>query len=268
MDFSKYKFRPSTLGRLMVDGKGSVITENQLKTIKELEAKKIDGKRLLTEKQNAYLIELIAKRDAPPELSETAKDFLREIYIEEAFGRKKEFTSKFTEKGTFVEEDSISLASRVLGKMFFKNEKTLENDFIVGTPDITEPELIDIKSCWDIWTFAKKDGNDKDYYWQLRAYAWLLGVNKAKLVYTLVDAPEHLIVDELRVQTYRKGMLGMEETEDFQQLELYIDKIMRYGDIDETLRVKTFDYEFKEDEIKKIEDRINQAREYLSNMKL
>lgn len=228
MDFSNYKFRPSCLGKLMVD-----------------------------------------PRSKKESLSETTKSYLKEIYIEEMFGRKREITSKYMEKGTMVEEDSISLASSVLDVMLLKNEETLENDYIKGTPDLVfDSQVWDIKSSWDIWTFANADGENKDYYWQLRGYTWLMGLSKAKLVYCLVNSPAHLIEDEVRVQTYRRGMLGQEETPEFYKMEADIEYLMTFDDIDEKLRVKVFDYEFEEEQIEKLKERIEAARKYLSEMTL
>ena len=264
MDFSNYKFRPSCLGRLMINARGSGITDKQLELLNQLA-----NKEKRTEKQQELLDSLIEKRDAPPELSETTKAFLKEIYIEEVFNRKKDITSKYTEKGTLVEEDSISLASSVLDVMLLKNEEKYSNDYIQGTPDIIfDSQVWDIKSSWDIWTFGNADGSNKDYYWQLRAYTWLLGVNKAKLVYCLVNSPEHLIADEVRVQAYRNGLIGKEETEEFYKMEDDIRFLMTFDDIDPKLRIKTFDFEFKDSDIEKIIDQITIARQYLSELSL
>ncbi len=88
-------------------------------------------------------------------LSETAKDYLRELWIREIYGREKyDAKNKFTDKGIQCESDSFDLVKEVSGKTYFKNQKQLENEFIKGTPDLVKP-LIDIKTSWDIWTFSK-----------------------------------------------------------------------------------------------------------------
>ena len=134
-------------------------------------------------------------------LSETAKSMLREVWIEETFGRKKFDTSnKYTEKGLFAEQDSLDLVSRVLGLGFIaKNKENLFNDYIKGTPDVTQPILLDVKSSWDIWTFSAVDEKKarKDYFWQLFGYMVLLGVDKCLLTYALVDTPENIRETEL-----------------------------------------------------------------------
>lgn len=94
-------------------------------------------------------------------LSATAKSYLLKCYIKEKFGREKDIKSKYIKKGLAVEEDNITLYSRVKKKFFKKNEICLDHNlFIIGTPDLFEGESIlnadavtDMKSSWDIFTF-------------------------------------------------------------------------------------------------------------------
>ena len=57
------------------------------------------------------------------ELSKTAKTELKKIYIKEKYGREKDITTKQMQKGIEVEEESITLLSRVQKKMLYKNEE-------------------------------------------------------------------------------------------------------------------------------------------------
>jgi hypothetical protein len=93
-------------------------------------------------------------------LSATAKSYLLKCYIKERFGREKDIKSKYILKGLAVEEDNITLYSRVKKKFFKKNMERLENGWICGEPDLFEGEvilkasaIIDMKSSWDIFTF-------------------------------------------------------------------------------------------------------------------
>lgn len=197
-------------------------------------------------------------------LSETTKEYLREIWICETYGREKEITSKFLEKGTFVEEESLSLVTRVGGELLLKNKFQLKNDFICGTPDVVEPGVRDIKSSWDIWTFAKADGKNKDYFWQLQGYMWLAKAQTSKLHYTLVDAPLHLVVDEERRTAYREGVI--DDPVACEEIERRIGKLMTFGDVEEEERVKTFEFSFDEKKISELQERVVEARKYLAKI--
>lgn len=205
-------------------------------------------------------------RNKSETLSETTKAYLKEIYIETVFGRKKDIDSKFLEKGTTVEVDSLKLAIDVTGHLLIKNREHLENDFIQGTPDVIKPELRDIKSAWDIFTFGNVDSVSPDYYWQLQGYMALTGQRKAILSYCLVNTPEGLIYDEVKKKTFYKGI---KDTDDlFMEISNQIEKNMTYDDIDKKIRMKNFDVEYDEAGMTMIIERIKYAREYLNSMTL
>jgi len=88
-------------------------------------------------------------------LSQTAKTYIHELVLQEKYGIRKEFSSRYTDKGNAVEDLSISLVNDVLDVNFiYKNEQYFENDWIKGTPDVnTEDVLLDVKSSWDATTF-------------------------------------------------------------------------------------------------------------------
>lgn len=227
-DFTNYKFRPSSLGKLMTN----------------------------------------ARSKSEP-LSETTKNYLKEIFIEEVYGRRKDITNKYTEKGLLVEEDSLNCITKHYGKLFIKNKDRIENDFIVGTPDIIlADKIIDIKSSWDIWTFADADGSNKDYYWQLQGYMFLTGKTQADLVYCLNNSPEHLIVQEKRKQMYAKGLVDQEGTPEFDEMEAEVEKNMIYDDIDLAERIKVFPFVYDPAGVEQMKVKIFEARAYLATMKL
>ena len=63
-------------------------------------------------------------------ISKATQTFLEQWLKEHIYRRKKEFSSKYTEKGIQVENTSIEFASEQLGwGMVFKNEKYFENDW-------------------------------------------------------------------------------------------------------------------------------------------
>jgi hypothetical protein len=96
-----------------------------------------------------------APRNKSEVLSQTAKTYIHEMVLQDKYGIRKEFSSRYTDKGNEVENESINLVNQVLDVGFiYKNEEYFENDWITGTPDVnTEQVLLDVKSSWDGSTF-------------------------------------------------------------------------------------------------------------------
>ena len=199
------------------------------------------------------------------DLSETTKKYLQEIYIEEVYGRSKDITSKFLEKGVEIEGKSRALATTVTGKYVKHNEERLENKFITGLPDsILDKEVVDLKSSWDIWTFTAVDGTNKDYYWQLQGYMKLTGKKFGRLIYCLIDTPEHLIYDEVRRTSYKVGAL--DGSPEYEELEKKIRINLTYEDIPAEKRIKQYVFSYNEEDIKRLYTRIDECRKYLKSL--
>ena len=130
------------------------------------------------------------------ELSKTTITYVDEWIKEQIYGRRKQLDNKYLDKGNDVENESIEYISEHLNiKGINKNEKTFDNEFMVGTPDvITTDTVIDMKNSWDCFTFPllEKEVPNKDYFYQLQCYMALTGKKKAKLIYTLMNTPEDL----------------------------------------------------------------------------
>ena len=63
-------------------------------------------------------------------LSQTAKTYIKELVIEETLGIRKEFSSRYTDKGNIQEDTAIEMASKVLSLPFaLKNTEYFENEF-------------------------------------------------------------------------------------------------------------------------------------------
>lgn len=209
-------------------------------------------------------------RNKKENLSETTKAYLREIYIEEVYGRKKEITNKYIEKGIYVEEDSLELISLHYSTLLFKNKDTYENDFVKGTPDIVykgkATKIIDAKSSWSIYSFFEADGTDKNYFWQGQGYMWLTGVTQFDLAYCLNNAPEHIIVSEKTRQMYHKFL--QEGTNEFNEMEQEVEKNMIFDDIPANKRIKIFSYEYDSQAIERLQERIIHSRSFLNSLDL
>ena len=110
-------------------------------------------------------------------LSQTAKTHIQELVLEHKYGIYKEFNSRYTDKGNEVEELGIALCNQVLDFRFiYKNYEKLQNDWIIGTPDVnTDEVLLDVKCSWDATTFPwfETEIPNKDYFYQLQGYMWL-----------------------------------------------------------------------------------------------
>lgn len=204
-------------------------------------------------------------------LSETTKTHLTDVFVSNKYGRNTDIHSKYINKGLAVEEDSITLYSRLQKKFFSKNESSLENDYIKGTPDlfvgksINESEMIiDIKSSWDIFTFFRVQTQplNKQYYWQMQGYMALTGAKKSKLVYCLVNTPDQMINDEKRKLMWKMGMIDENETTDEAFAEL--ERLMIYDDIPIEERIFEINIERNELDIERLYYKVELARKWMN----
>jgi len=253
------KFRASSIGHIMTEAKGSGITERQLQELSDLQLKP-----QLTTKQEIKLLELIAKRDAPPELGDTVITHLVDKYVSIKYGRETNIESKYTNKGLQVEEDSLTLYSRYKKTYFTKNEENLSNDWITGTPDVIKERIIDIKSSWDIFTFfrTKSKPLNKHYYWQMQSYMALTGADTAVLAYCLTDTPDVILNDEKRRLLWKMGVISDQDATYLEACDK-LDKLMTYSDI--PLEERVHEVEIKRDDraIESIYKRVEECREYM-----
>lgn len=261
-DFSEYQFRCSSLGKLMVGAKPN-LTDRQKKRLSELSERKISGN--ITDKMLVELGSLIEKRDAKPVLSETTKKYLKQVHVEEMFGRRYEIKSKYLDKGIQVEEDSISLYSEYRGEPFFKNTERRKNEWFSGEPDNVDGKIRDIKSSWSFETFPLHETEipTSDYVYQLMGYMDLWDLDEAELIYCLVDTPLLIIEDEKRRASWKLGYLELPE-----DLSEEIERNMVYDDIPGELRVKIFHVQKDENVLKLMRERVEMAREYLNELSI
>jgi len=224
-NFDNYKFRCSSLGKIMTPAR--------------------------------------SKKDV---LSQTAKSYLKEVFIKEVYGREKDIYSEEMEKGNYTEQDSLTLIQHHYDNgLILKNQETVENEYIIGTPDIvTEDRIVDAKSSWDIWTFFNADGNNKDYEWQLKGYMMLKEKRKADLCYCLNNTPDWMMVSEKTRQMYRRHI--EDGSQDMLDMEARIEKNMIYDDIPEKERIKVFSFELTDEDIENIKSKVIEARKYLNEL--
>lgn len=260
IDFTDYKFRCSSLGKLMTGVKPN-LTEKQEQTLSGLKSKQADNK--ITDKQLVTLGQLIEKRDAKPDLSATTKSYLKELHAQEVFGKTSEIKSKFLDKGIQVEEDSITLYSDIIGRPFYKNKERRSDDWITGEPDNAKDKIRDIKSSWSLDTFPMYETalKNQDYYWQLQGYMELFDLDDAELIYCLVDTPEMLVDDEKRRTSWKLGMIELTE-----ELENEIERNMRFDDIPQELRCRVFPVQRDRNAMAQLREQITRARNYMTQL--
>jgi hypothetical protein len=199
-------------------------------------------------------------------LSQTAKSYIEDLFNELEFGYRKEFSSRYTDKGLEMEDEAIQFASEQFDWEFVvKNTERFTNDYITGEPDInTDNLLADIKCSWSLDTYPmfEADLKNKDYYWQLQGYMWLTGKTQAELVYCLMNTPLQIVEDEVRRAHWKAGLID----EDI-DLRHEVQLKHNYDNIPSKLRVKRYIIERDEKKIEKIIEKVEIAREYYKMLK-
>lgn len=282
-------FRCSSLGHIMVDCGG--ITEKQLKTLSELQAKE---KR--TQIQEINLQDMIFKRDTKPELSSGIITHLIDVFVSNKYNRFAEIKAKQLDKGNDTEEDSITTVSRITKKLFKKNTEHLENEFIKGTPDLYDgadvyhAEIIrDTKSSWDAYTFNRAKFKElKDLYkWQGMGYMALSGAKKCFIDYCLNNTPYSLINKELHYESFNHSE---NDTPAWIELQIIANHVYDKKTFDEYILIRginisdenaqaiydgfveipleeryfSFEFDRSDDDIKAIYERVKECREYMN----
>ena len=200
-------------------------------------------------------------------LSKTAQKHLIEVYIAEKYGRKRDIQTKQMKKGVEVEDDSIELLNSFWGVDYSKNEHRFTNDYISGHPDIitvNPNKVIDIKSSYDLWTFLGNipDKLDNLYYWQLQSYMWLTGATSGHISYCLVNTPFNIVEQEKRYLLNKMNVVS-EESPEYVKEALKLEFSLTFDDIDISERILIFNVERNEDDILKIQHKVEKAREFL-----
>lgn len=250
----RFKIRASAGGHIMGGDIG--LSDSQ-----QIEYDKLSTKeKRLTEKQAVTLKSLELKK-GNPELPKGAKTYCKDWLKGQLYNRRKEIHSKYLNKGHDVEDESIEYIAQQLGYgMLFKNSKQFSNDFMQGEPDVLMSDtIIDAKNSWDFTTFPlfETEIPNMDYYWQGQIYMELTGKRKYRIVYTLIDTPEYLIEREFSSYCWANNI---EQDQD-----IYDEFVARmtYPDIPDHLKIKCFDFEYNEQDVKDIYTRVEMCRDYI-----
>jgi len=208
-------------------------------------------------------------------LSKTAQKHLLDVYIAEKYGRRKDIQTKQMRKGNEVEDEAIEFLGDYLGKpknYYVKNTEKFTNDFISGTPDVIDIQdsigiIYDVKSSYDLWTFMGNilDKVDNLYYWQMQSYLWLTGASKAYVTFCLLDTPFGIVEQEKKSLLYKMNVVS-EESPEYVKEALKLEFNMTFGDVPASERILFFPIDRNEDDILKIQHKVEKAREYLQTI--
>jgi hypothetical protein len=215
------------------------------------------------------LTEPVSKSDKESgELSKTAKTHLIEVYANKKYGFKKDIDNKYTDKGNTVEPEAIDMLSLTIKIPLEKNTEIFSNNYFVGTPDVINGNIVyDTKSSWDWITFLSKipDKLDSDYEAQVNGYMDLLGIDKAYVVYCLIDTPEH-IRNSAKYALLRKMNVISEESPEFLKEWNEKESNMIFSNAPLSERILMFPVIKNEELIEKAKAKVLKARIFLQEL--
>lgn len=295
--FDDWKCRCSSLHRIAVSL--DRLTEKQnarrLELLNRAGEAAIGKAKPLTDNMEEELAGLMDKFDSR-ELPQGVKTFLREEWIRYIHGRERQIESKYTKKGTTMEENALTLVSEVEGKFHKKNTEELENDYIKGTPDSIDGMTItmleyepgkfkqvrvskavdDTKCAWDIFTYyAATDNSDDDgkegYEFQIQGYCALTGAPLGRIRRCLLDTPQPLLeAEKLRLKLKLGVIDGDGPGDDAKAYREGCAEIERAGkyehDIPAAARLHTTVIERNDKLLAKLYERILDCRDYLNQL--
>ncbi len=260
MSYPKFKIRCSQISKIMTDDvKTKPLTEPQIKALAKLDDKIYSGKDLTSNQKEEYE-KLITKRDAKPELSAGAKSYCQQWLKEQIYGRRSDIKSKYLEKGNICEDYAIDMLNHIFSKSYKKNEEFFENEYMTGTPDIICEMIRDIKNSWSVDSYPLFDLKVKnEYYWQMQGYMNLTGLKQASVDFCLVNAPEHLIAREAKQASYESSKTDYELYQHYTHL-------LTFDDIDPRKRVRSFSVAYNQNDVDRIEQRVEMCRVYIQEL--
>ena len=285
INWDEFTFRCSSLGNIMSEPKCESNLDKYNKArasyTKHIEAynlakagTKMSEKAYASAKAANLKLEKLDLIKNKVNLSDTCKTHLSDIYTRVVYDRTEDLKSKYLEKGLLMEEDAITMYSLLTGDYFEKNTERKENGFIQGEMDFSTIDMaVDTKVNWSIFQFQRVVSKPIKplYEWQLRGYMWLYRKSKGRLVYCLLNTPEHLIKREQTKFMYevygREIDMTEKERADFAEACIEITRNHTYDDMPLEERVKIFDINQSDEYEDRIIKRVQECREYLKDFK-
>ena len=296
MNFNNYKFRSHWVGKIV--SVPSSLSESQKETLDAYKLRNSGEGKPLTENQQKTLIELEYKELKSKEykLTEGQKKLLNELYFYEKYSRRKDLDVKFFKKGLEVEKTARDLLSKITGLYLTHNPENRKNEWVTGVTDVLPNNgvIIDIKSAWSFESYSNilQDSSNEIYLRQLDCYMELWECKTSLLCHVLIDTPFQIIHDEIRRQSYKYNwtdfdgdfreefipdlvdlvsnhIYSRESLENFvhESVNLNIEWFNDFIEVPENERVHMITHEFKPERIEQRNECIKIAREYLNTVK-
>lgn len=269
IDPNTFKIRASYAGRIMAGVVGLSETQRnrkfELLTRKTENAKGNAAFKPLTKIMEDELARLMHD-EANPVLPAGARTICELWVKQQLFNRRKEFTSKYTERGDVSEEQAIAEICAHLGIKAKKNDEYFSDEYKEGTPDCIPDDvdfLFDAKCPWDCFTFPhfEKELPEPDYKWQGLVYLDLVPGRKiCKFVYKLIDTPENIVQQEAKTWCFKNGeMLRPEIVDEMRER-------LTYKNIDPKYKIKIFDVHKDDAAIEALHQRVIMCRQYIATI--
>ena len=201
--------------------------------------------------------DIVAKAKGGRTISVGAETFVKKWLIQEVTGKRTlDVSTPALKKGIIQEDEAFYFLCGLDNRMYIKNDKRIENDYLKGEYDCLDGDtVIDIKCPWDAYTMPYFDTEPNKGYWcQLQGYMALTGAKHARLIYLLMDAPEEMIE-----QAERKAAFAGLDVE-------AVRKNMTFEDVEDKWRLKEFRFDRDDDFIKALYERIDLMREYATTL--
>ena len=229
---------------------------------------KAKDKPALTSNQDDKEKAILEKAANPDSLIPEGMISYCEMWVRELlYMRFKSFSTKETEKGNLVEDDSIAMICEVLSLGFAANNKeSFRDEYMKGEPDIILAKLIiDAKNAYDFDNLPIFGDKLKGvYFWQGIVYCHLLGIKDYKVCYTLMNMPDEMIVKEAKKWSYRK------KYEDWSMDDI-IEKVRirhSYDGLPLQLRYYDYSFQYSESSANHLIERVKLCRKYIRNVLL
>jgi hypothetical protein len=168
-DFSDYKFRCSSLGKLMTNppGNGKGLSKTTKTYLNEIHKEEVFGRT--NEITSRYL-------DKGIQVEEEAIEMYNRVY-----------GTSLEKNDEFFENDFICGTPDIVSPLI-----DIKSSWSFSSFPMNDTEL-----------------QNKDYKWQLIGYMILTGATESEIAYCLVNTPQMLIEDELRRLSWKLGMIDI-----------------------------------------------------------
>lgn len=263
----------SCIPLIMQNGKGGRFSDADKKKLHDLKSRT----KPLTEKQAAQLKEILDKKEKSSSivLSDSCKDYLRELYLTSRYGGRYTFLSKEQREGVpqmvrgiKQEYSAIQMLSDFRGIQYFKNTSRIRNEYLSGSVDVFDNKdvskaktVIELKTKGTIADFNKKLFSELDnrHKLQVQGYLSVSGKDVAEVVYCLVSPPEYKIQEQKELFYELKS----DKVKNVDKRWSEIENIIRFNDIPLRERIVTFKVERDNKLIEQIHERVEVCRDWI-----